>query len=77
MVMCSVPCLQGQVLSVLHLCPVRTVLGTTVWHLCQGNDPVISQNMFRNSNTSSCIMLFLWESLEDPVFLLTHHLGKN
>lgn len=38
-------------ISVLHLSPVRTVLGIIVWGFWQVNDPVISQNVFRNSNT--------------------------
>ena len=63
--------------SVLHLSPVRMVLGIIVWGLWQENDSVISQNAFRNRNTFPCIMLFLWESLEEPVFLLTCHLDKN
>lgn len=63
--------------SVLHLSPVRMLLGIVVWGLWQENDSVISQNVFRNSNTFPCIMVFLWDSLEEPVFLLTRHLDKN
>lgn len=33
--------------SVLHLSPVRMLLGIVVWGLWQENDSVISQNVFR------------------------------
>lgn len=76
MVTCCVLCLQPS--SVLHLSPVRTVLGITVWGLWQENDPVISQNVFRNSNTFPCdFIILLWESSEEPVFLLICRLEKN
>lgn len=55
-------------ISVLHLSPVRTVLGIIVWGLWQENGSVISQTVFINSNTFPCIMLFLWEGLDNQYF---------